>query len=79
MGEWGPGIERHTQGTDAATEISFLCIKLGWGIGHAEPGSRCKAPITIKIGSWAYGKARRSFPLRELGHTLLAACSLPPT
>jgi anaerobic selenocysteine-containing dehydrogenase len=30
MGEWGPGIERHTQGTDAAAAVSFLCITLGW-------------------------------------------------
>jgi anaerobic selenocysteine-containing dehydrogenase len=45
MGKWGPGIERHTQGTDAAAAMSFLCITLGWWIGHAEPGYGCKAPI----------------------------------
>jgi hypothetical protein len=47
MGEWGPGIERHTKGTDAAAAVSFLCITLGWGIAHAEPGYGCKAPIAV--------------------------------
>jgi anaerobic selenocysteine-containing dehydrogenase len=47
MVEWGPGIERHPQGTDAAAAVSFLCITLGWGIGHAEPGYGCKAPYPV--------------------------------
>jgi hypothetical protein len=50
MGEWGPGIERHTQGTDAAAAVGFLCITLGWGIGHAEPAYRCKALIVVING-----------------------------
>jgi hypothetical protein len=52
MGGWGPGIERHTQGTDVAAAVSFLCITRGWGIGHAEPGSGCKAPNAGRSGEW---------------------------
>ena len=44
MGVWGRGIERHTQGTDAAAAVSLSCITFGGGIGHAEPGYGCKAP-----------------------------------
>ncbi len=52
-GESGAGIERHTQGIDTAAAVSFLCIELGWGIDHSEPGYGCKAPISaVRVVGW---------------------------